>query len=241
MARLTLVLHARITIVGRPACEPVLFAANHISWLDIPCLLSAVQAVFVSKQEVAQWPVIGRLTTCAGTILIERGKGSGSATLEISSHLSRNESVVIFPEGTSTDGSDVRVFHPRLFAAAISTGATIQPIAIRYPGNSRIRSIVPFIGEDAFVPHLWRILGQDQIPVELHFLSQVSGAQLSRREMANQAHLSIRDRLTRWCTESMLVSSRSLPQPANTLAETSLATTQNARPGHRPNPVHRHI
>jgi 1-acyl-sn-glycerol-3-phosphate acyltransferase len=109
------------------------YVANHVSWLDIPCLLALIDATFVAKDEVARWPLVGDLAVQVDTIFFPRGEGQAQAAAErMMWHLVRRRSVMFFPEGTTTDGTTVRHFHSRLFQAATRTGTSVQPIAIRY-------------------------------------------------------------------------------------------------------------
>lgn len=185
MRRLVSILAVRVVIHGAPSPGPLLFVANHISWLDIPCLLSTVDALFVAKREVARWPIIGRLATCAGTIFLERGLGADTATADMTTALVRGQSVVIFPEGTSTDGTGVRPFHARLYQAAISATVPVQAVAIRYPHAADSQARVPFVGDDAFVPHLWRLLGEPCIDAEIRFLPLRPSHGAERRALAD--------------------------------------------------------
>ena len=126
MRRLLAMLSARVLLHGQPVPGPALLVANHVSWLDIPCVLGSVEAIFVAKDDVARWPVIGRLASTAGTIFLQRGFGTTEALARMVAALRDGERVMIFPEGTSTDGTIVRTFHARLYQAAIETGAPVQ-------------------------------------------------------------------------------------------------------------------
>jgi 1-acyl-sn-glycerol-3-phosphate acyltransferase len=153
-----------LRIRGMPALGPTLYVANHVSWLDIPCLLALIDATFVAKDEVARWPLVGDLAAQVGTIFFPRGEGQAQAAAErMMWHLTRRRSVMFFPEGTTTDGTTVRHFHSRLFQAATRTGTSVQPIAIRYMSGADISRVAPFIGDDDLLRHLWRLLGEKRI------------------------------------------------------------------------------
>lgn len=191
MQRLLRLLATRVRVTGNIAAGPALLVANHISWLDIPCVLGHTQARFVAKGEVARWPLIGRLSSAAGTLYLERGAGADIARARMVAALHAGERVMIFPEGTSTDGAAVRPFHARLFQAAIEAGVPVQAVAIRYPVATGRRSRVPFVGEDTFAGHLWRLLAEPAIEAELHFLAPVGAAGQSRRALATRTHAQI--------------------------------------------------
>ncbi len=188
--RLCRVLGLQIKVVGEPAAPPVMVAANHISWLDIPVLGGALPVHFLSKSEVRAWPLVGWMATMAGTIYIERGahgaKGVSSSMIE---RLQAGRSVVFFPEGTTTDGTSVRRFLPRLFSAAVEADAVVQPVAIRYVHHDGPHPCAPFIEDEMIGTHLIKVLGERLIEVELTFCPPICGATERRRiaELARQA------------------------------------------------------
>lgn len=175
-----------------------LFVANHISWLDIFCIAAVCPTHFLSKQEVAGWPLFGWLCRRAGTAFIRRGgdNGAGAAMEQLVWRLRNDERVLIFPEGTSTTGETVRHFHPRLFQAAILARCPVQAIALRYPlAGGGINPVVPFVGNDELLPHLWRLLGEPGIRAELHFGQLHLSPHSSRDALARQAWQEISDRV----------------------------------------------
>lgn len=181
-----------IHVRGNIALDPQLWCANHISWLDVILLSAVGRPYFVSKAEVRNWPLIGWVARSAGTLFLSRGSGAKSLCSELSAVLSEGKSAVIFPEGTTTSGDTVRPFHPRLFQTAIATQTSVQPIRIAYfdqDGNPS--SIAPFIGDDALIPHLVRVMRSGKLRVEVHFLASISPAKVSRKQLAQQAHAAI--------------------------------------------------
>lgn len=184
------ILNIRFSIRGTPACGARMSVANHVSWLDIPLIAASEPTRFVSKSEVRHWPVAGWLADAAGTFYIRRGKGGARPLLDkLTPHLTQGGSIVIFPEGTTTDGSQVLDFHPRLFAAAIAARCPVQPIAIRYGRGHDGADIAPFIGSDDLVSHLWRLLQEPELSAELIYCAPLCGnerdalAQLSRESV----------------------------------------------------------
>ena len=93
------ILNVRIEVEGRVSAKPALYAANHISWLDIPCLRTVLDAEFVSKQEVERWPMIGRMAERAGTLFLSRGERDASLHTAncMSQALANGRGVIIFP------------------------------------------------------------------------------------------------------------------------------------------------
>lgn len=168
--RFLCILGVELTVTGTPVDAPVFLVSNHVSWLDIPLIASQRHLYFLSKAEVGGWPLIGTLARAMGTLFIKRGSGeSGRKALEIADRLKRGHTVLVFPEGTTTDGTGVRRFFPQLFAAA-GDDAPVQTVAVRYRDEQgRLDTGVAFIDDDEFHHHLWRLLGRRRIVVELTF------------------------------------------------------------------------
>ena len=192
MARLATALPFRVQVIGELPAKPMLWVANHVSWCDIPLLGMLRPLSFLAKAEVARWPVLGWLARQAGTLFIRRGAGDAAQiNQQLANHLHQGRHLLIFPEGTSTDGSSVRTFHPRLFACAMQTGCAVQPVAIRYLRNGKPDTVAPFIGDDELPAHLRRLLASDVAEVEIHLLLPIAANTLSRRAIAERAQLAI--------------------------------------------------
>jgi lyso-ornithine lipid O-acyltransferase len=178
---------------GEPIDNAGLLVCNHISWLDIIILGRFLPAYFVAKSDILAWPVIGYLAKQAGTIFIHRGdKQQVKATTEkMLWLLKRNSIVIAFPEGTTTKGDTVLSFHASLFQPALLTKSVIQPVAIQYEGEAKKHA--PFIGEDAFVPHLIKMLSLERIVVRVVFLSYIYTAGKNRHSVCNEARSMILD------------------------------------------------
>lgn len=118
--------------------EPVpqthgLWVSNHISWLDIPVVGSVAPVFFLSKAEIGEWPIFGRLAKAGGTLFIKRGSGDVSEVAhQIANFLRNGSSVVFFPEATTTSGKKIKKIHGRLFQASIDTGLPICPMVVAY-------------------------------------------------------------------------------------------------------------
>jgi 1-acyl-sn-glycerol-3-phosphate acyltransferase len=190
-------LNVRLQLEGQIASGAVLYTANHISWLDIPCLRAVVDAAFVAKDEVRRWPVIGRMSEQAGTIFLKRG--GHSAANETAEHmtwsLARRRPVVVFPEGTTSEGRTVRYFYGRLYQSAVRTQSLVQAVAITYPHASGAHPCVPFVGNNDLVRHLWRLLNEDRIDVRLVFCAPLPAAGQERRALAARSRVQILETL----------------------------------------------
>lgn len=193
-ARLSLWWHSDLCKIFGVQCSstgiinkaPTLFVVNHISWFDIPALGSKIPAHFLSKDEVNSWPILGWLAGQAGTLYIKRGRqGAAEQSInEISATLNRGGHVVIFPEGTTTDGTSVRKFHSRLFQAAIDAGVPIQPVALRYPHPDGVHPKAPFIGDTQFLQSTLDMMSEKQMQVNMEFLPPIDSRGLDRSELA---------------------------------------------------------
>lgn len=192
--RLLCALGVEVRVKGQPESR-CLMVSNHISWLDIPVLGAQGEISFLSKAEVRRWPLIGWLAELVGTRFIERGAHRSAAVLrQLQTDLEAGHTIMLFPEGTTTDGRAVGPFYPRLFALAQATGVPIQPVALRYcrSGDPRPDPIVPYVGDDTLVANLWRLLRHPGLIAEVHFLLPFKPqAGQSRRALAEQARAAI--------------------------------------------------
>ncbi|WP_440467281.1 lysophospholipid acyltransferase family protein [Pseudomonas sp. YH-1] len=192
LARLSGALPFELRVHGELPGQPMLWVSNHVSWVDIPLLGGLLPLTFLSKAEVRQWPVAGWLAEKAGTLFIRRGSGdSRMINAQLATHLSRGRSLLVFPEGTTTDGQGLRTFHGRLMASAIEAGVPVQPVALRYRRNGQACELAPFIGDDDLVSHLKRLFAHDRGIVEIHLLPVLSSAHQDRNLLARQAHAAI--------------------------------------------------
>lgn len=163
------ILGLRLRIEGQPSPEARLIVANHISWLDIVVLGAQFPCLFVAKGDVAQWPVIGYLAQGIGTLFVKRGdavKNASTAELMVW-RLRQGRRLLLFPEGTTSRGDSVLRFHRKLFKPARQAGASVQAVAIRYRGEAKLQA--PFVDDDEFLPHLFRLLRLETLDVEVHF------------------------------------------------------------------------
>lgn len=204
------ILGLRVTTKGSPPSGSAFVVANHVSWMDIHVLGSVMDGSFLSKEEVRRWPVVGALATMAGTLYIQRGgKDASNAASELLTwHLIRGTNVLVFPEGTTTDGTGVRRFHPRLFAAALLAERPVQPVAIRYWDGDEPHPVAAFIDDQGLLDNLWAVLGERRIETTIQFCSPVSTKGSDRRSVADTANQRIASVLADRTSEG-----RSLPGP----------------------------
>lgn len=186
----------RLRVLGQPQREgAVLWVANHISWVDIFVLNSVRPTSFVAKSDIRRWPVIGLLVAWSGTLFIDRNHRHAvrEASRQMQTCFQQGDVVGLFPEGTSTNGLDVRSFHAGLFDAAIQAGVAVQPVALRFYRAGQRAPELAFVGEQTLVANLWQLLGARQVQVHCDFLPQIPvTSQTQRGELARQAHAAIR-------------------------------------------------
>jgi 1-acyl-sn-glycerol-3-phosphate acyltransferase len=183
------ILQLRVHRHGTPLRSAHLAVANHVSWLDIPVIGATQPARFISRHDVRNWPIAGTLADACGTFYIRRGGGHSKHTLAaMTPHLSQGRgTIVLFPEGTTSDGTGVLPFHARLFEAALNAGKVVQPIALRYAPGDDGQAVAPFIGEMTLVGHLWQVLCSRELHVEVRFLAaHVPDDQTTRDALAAQ-------------------------------------------------------
>jgi 1-acyl-sn-glycerol-3-phosphate acyltransferase len=173
----------RVTVTGAPAKDrPLLLLSNHNSWLDIPVLASIAPVSFVAKSEVATWPVVSFLARAQRTVFVDRNSrhATGAQADEVAGRLSKGDIIVLFAEGTSSDGNKVLPFRSALVGAAQRAigddgAATVQPVAVAYrkmlglPLGRQHRPLVAWYGGTDLLPHLKRVLSQGGIDVHVVF------------------------------------------------------------------------
>lgn len=190
-------LAVRVEVRGEPPREPGLMVCNHLGYLDIPVLGAHANTIFVSKSEVADWPVIGPLATLGGTIYVERAakRKLPAVNEQIRSALASGEGVVVFPEGTSSGGDDVLPFRPSLLAPAADLELEVRAAGLHYAtteGDPPARVSVCWWGDMDFAPHVLGLLKLREIRATLTFAPQPRRAG-SRKELAQTLREAVSD------------------------------------------------
>lgn len=191
------VIGVRVVTHGKLAKRPALLAANHVSWIDIAALGTYLGGGFVSKSEVAQWPLVGWFATGTGTVYLSRGAHKTQQTSDSLQQRFRDGfSIAIFPEGTTTKHRLPRLFHSRLFGAAIDHAVLVQPVAIHYPppassAQHEQHPIAPFIEDIGLMEHLLNVLACPGLTVEITFGTPIATDGLDRRTLAERTRESI--------------------------------------------------
>ncbi len=168
--------------------------ANHISWIDIYALNSVLPVRFVAKSDINTWPVFGYLARKSGTIFINRASLKDTARIvdTAAECLSGGDNVAFFPEGTTTDGTELGHFKSSIVQAAINANATIKPLALRYPNpDGTTNTKLAYAGETTMAESMMQALRTKQPIVELHFLPAIDSQSGNRQELTKQAYEAI--------------------------------------------------
>jgi 1-acyl-sn-glycerol-3-phosphate acyltransferase len=166
-----------IKVEGEVAANrPVLLVANHTSWLDIPVLSAVAPLSFVAKKEVGKWPFVSSLARLQRTVFVDRTRrqSAGEAADQISARLSLGDTIVLFAEGTSSDGNRVLPFKTSLFGAAKGgedSATVVQTVAVVYthlhgiPLGMVDRPRVGWYGDMEMQSHAWNLLKSGPLSV----------------------------------------------------------------------------
>lgn len=181
--------------------RPVLLASNHVSWKDIMVLGSVADVVYIAKAEVRGWPVFGLLARLQATIFVEREQRQkvGDQADEIARRLTDGEIVVLFPEGTTSDGNRLLEIKTSLFGAAASAvphapgGVVhIQPVSIAYTGVHGMamgrfhRPLAAWPGDIELLPHLLGVAREGAVDVDVDFGERVDYTKASNRKRVSR-------------------------------------------------------
>jgi lyso-ornithine lipid O-acyltransferase len=175
----------RVTTEGTPLRDHVLFVSNHVTWLDILALGGATPAIFVSRDDVEGWPLVGWAAGLNDTIYVARQarrEVQGQAD-RLRRALADGRAVALFPEGTTEGGHEVLPFRPSLFASLFPPldGVRVQPVAIDY---GEIAEEIAWAGEEPAGANAKRIMSRNgTIPVVLRFLAPVDPHQAGDRKV----------------------------------------------------------
>lgn len=237
------VIGVRRRIVGAPASDrPLLYVANHSSWLDIVVLGAIAPLSFVAKAEIAGWPIFGALAKLQRSIFVDRTRrtATGAVSREMAERLASGHALVLFGEGTSSDGNRVLPFRSALLGAvreAIAAGGApavaVQPVSIAYTHRNglalglRARPAVAWYGDVEILPHMWDILRDGAIDVTVTFGTPVTvdGA-TDRKTLARRLEGDVR----RMTAEALRGGPRSIAMPTPAPEDPPMAVTPAPEP-----------
>lgn len=210
-------LNVKVKTFGNPLeGPPTLFVCNHVSWIDIIVLGHVIKACFIAKKEMIDWPVLGYLSSLQRTIFIDRERRSEIAEQrkEMQDRMHNGDNLILFPEGTTSDGGRVLPFKSSLFGVTETAmhlqpdeqgriqELMVQPVTIVYkrinnmPTIRSSRPSVAWYGDIEMGTHVRGVLNLLKIEVEVHFHEPVSRNLFkTRKELAAYCERTIENRL----------------------------------------------
>jgi 1-acyl-sn-glycerol-3-phosphate acyltransferase len=230
----------RVEVRGAPTQErPLLFIANHSSWLDHLILSATTPVVFIAKKEIASWPVFGLLAKLQRSVFVDRARRreTGAVNQEISTRLTGGDPVVLYGEGTTGDGNRVLPFRSALLGAmsmTVGPGETgyLQPVSIAYtklqglPMGRQHRPVAAWFGHTSIRKHIGRVLRMGGIDAVVTFGPAIAVTpEMDRKSVAKSLELWVRRITTaaRSGRPEIAISSSNLtisPAPVSLAAET---------------------
>lgn len=182
--------------------HPTLFVANHCSYLDIPVLGSHLEASFIAKDEVGAWPLLGLLARLQRSVFIaRRPAATRDARREITRRLAAGDDLVLFPEGTTSDGNRVLAFYSALFSLPRDLPGgrlDVQPVTLAYTRENGMpighvgRARYAWFGDMALASHVWQVVRSGRVTVEVRFHAPLDAAAFaSRKALSRRCHAEI--------------------------------------------------
>ncbi len=208
----------RLHVEGNvPANRPALLVANHVSWLDIPVVSALAPVSFVAKSEVGTWPFVSWLARLQRTVFIDRARRTdvGRVSGEMADRLAEGDTLVLFAEGTSTDGNRVLPFRSALLSPAFAaksdaalpgaaTKPAIQTLSLVYthlhgvPFGRAERSLVGWYGDMEMGSHAWELLKAGPLDARIVLSEPVALADYrDRKHLAREAEKRVREGVVR--------------------------------------------
>ncbi len=195
------VLGMRVRVIGTraPSTRPVIFVSNHSSWVDVPVLGGKLDACFISKGEVGTWPLIGWVAKLGRTVFISRQRGATARERDdMRERLAAGDNLILFPEGTTSDGSRVMPFRSSFFAIAeVDAGdnraPVIQPVSVVYdrlaglPTGRATRPLFAWYGDMDIASHYWRLARYQGLRATILLHPPIDPAALPGRKALAQA------------------------------------------------------
>ena len=222
----------RITVIGKPIRNRgVLMVGNHVSYLDILIMSAIARVSFVGRSDVAGWPIFGPMAKLQETVFVVRTRRSGAGESRdiIRERLHEGDALVLFPEGTTTDGNRVVSFKSSLLGAVETKMGTdpaggtrtvpVQPFSIAYVGRHGMplgredRPYYAWYGDMELLPHLWEGLKAGPLDVVVEFYPPIAADDLGgRKKIAALAEETVRNGLRRALSGGPVAASAGKPQ-----------------------------
>ncbi len=187
------ILGFRVIVKGTPSqVRPTLFVSNHTSYFDIILFASLVRCSFIAKSEMISWPLIGWLARLQRSVFVDRKPTNvGEHRSEVAKRLADGDNLVLFAEGTTSDGNRLLPFKSSLFSVAESDRPlTIQPVSIVATGldgmplGRMLRPLYAWYGDMPLLPHAWAAVKSGLITVEVEFHEPLTNHGMNRKQLA---------------------------------------------------------
>jgi 1-acyl-sn-glycerol-3-phosphate acyltransferase len=191
----------KVIVSGNIPKPPFFMVSNHLSYIDIPLVRSVLENIFVTKGEIEGWSLAGTMIGNFGNIYINRGnkRDIPRAGIEILETLNRGEGVVVFPEGTTTDGSSVEVFKSSFFEFASAAKLPVSYVSIRYETPqgfpSASESVCWWRLESTLVGHMWKMFQLPGFTAFITFGENPIQAD-NRKDLAKKLHAAVSESFT---------------------------------------------
>lgn len=194
------IMRVKVRIVREPRRRPErwLLVTNHVSWLDVFVIYAVAPSLFVAKSEIRDWPLVGALVSRVGTLFLERGRSRHARETNgrIAQALADGRAIAVCPEGTTSEGNELKRFHAALLQPAVEAQATVQPVALRYrDAHGEPTTAAAYVGDTSLMTSVWRILSHPGIQAEVRFTPAIATAGHDRRSLAHAAETAIRQAL----------------------------------------------
>ena len=199
----------RVVTHGTPsAAHPTLFVSNHTSYFDIVVLGSLIEVSFIAKADMINWPLFGRLAKLQRSVFVDRKpSNAGEHAGEIAGRLAAGDSLVLFAEGTNSDGNRLLPFKSALFTvaeqASLDRPLTVQPVSIvataldGMPLGRSLRSVYAWFGDMPLLGHVWEALCLGRLTVTVEFHPAFAAEGIRRKALAERCHAAVLDGVSR--------------------------------------------
>jgi 1-acyl-sn-glycerol-3-phosphate acyltransferase len=191
----------RVRVIGRSAANPapggrrVVFVANHSSWLDVAVLGGQLDGCFVAKSEVASWPLVATIARLGRSVFVSRRRGStGNERDDMRGRLAAGDNLILFPEGTTSDGARVMPFRSAFFAIAEGERPPlVQPVSVAYdrlaglPTGRATRPLFAWYGDMDIGSHFWRLAQHRGLRATVLLHAPLDPRQFADRKALSQA------------------------------------------------------
>lgn len=188
----TKIVGLNVIVEGEPVRgEHIVYLGNHVSYLDVQALGSIVEGTFVAKKDIESWPFFGLMGKMGQTIYISRNPADATREATVlSARLQEPSPVIIFPEGTSSNGETILPFKSSLFEMFLNKNITIQPFTIsimkiegKTPVTPAMRDIYAWHGDMDLIPHLWRLVTGKGVTIKVTFQKPITTSSFKDRKL----------------------------------------------------------